>query len=254
MPKLRLSRAKKINQPVKRSYTYKNVYTKHIADAPNPNQGVGGMDEKFVADFQLQVLISNGLQPNHKVYEIGAGTGRILGSLTNFLNGQGSQYLGIEIVPELVSIANDRISKLVSKESKFKVIETSDNETFKPDFQPDFIFAFSVFTHMEAEDIVLKLKQLKLISKPNTIGLFTFLPLEHAFGRSCFQYEMRFDTDTRYERVRNVAFTYEMATTLAELGGWSVISSSWGELETPYENGEARTNQSWLVLKPNMSF
>lgn len=232
-------------------YTYKNVYTKHIADAPNPNQGVGGTDEKFVAESQLALLVQNGLKPNHKVYEIGAGTGRLLIALSDYLQGDGAEYIGIEIVPDLVSIANSRISKLENRKTKFKVIETLDSETFKPSFEPDFIFAFSVFTHMEAEDIVLKLRQLLLVSKPDTYGFFTFLPLEHAFGRSCFSYEMRFDTDSRYRRVRNISYTKDMAVALAHLGGWSVVSQSWEELGTPYVNGQASTNQSWLLLKPN---
>jgi SAM-dependent methyltransferase len=233
------------------SYTYKNVYTRHIADAPNPNQGVGGMDERFVAESQLQLLVSNGLRPNHKVFEIGAGTGRLLVSLSEYLNGKDAEYLGIEIVPDLVSIANSRIARFEASSNKFRVIETGDNETPKPNFEPDFVFAFSVFTHMEAEDIVLKLQQIRAIAKPTTLGLFTFLPLEHTFGRSCFNYEMGFDTDSRYRRVRNISFTKDMAVTLAELGGWKVTSSFWGELETPYVDGHAATNQSWLLVKPN---
>jgi SAM-dependent methyltransferase len=235
-------------------YTYKNVYTKHIAEATDVNQGVGGMDEKLVAEFQLGVLTSNGLKPNHSVYEIGAGTGRILEALYPFLTESGARYVGIEIVPELVVLANKRITSFKKSDISFKVIETEDHETYKPDFKPDFIFAFSVFTHMEAEDIVIKLQQLKEISKPNTIGIFTFLPLEHAFGRSCFLYELNFDTSARYKRVRNISFTFDMAKQLAELGGWSVIDTQWAELEAPYADGVARTNQSWLVLKPNISF
>jgi SAM-dependent methyltransferase len=227
------------------------VYTKHIADAPNPNQGVGGDDEKFVAESQLDLLVQNGLKPNHKVYELGAGTGRLLIALSDYLQGAGAEYIGIEIVPDLVSIANSRISRMKNSKTNFKVIETLDSETFRPVFEPDFIFAFSVFTHMEAEDIVLKLRQLRLISKPGTYGLFTFLPLEHAFGRANFSYEMRFDTDSRYRRVRNISYTKDMAVALSQLAGWIVVSHSWEELGTPYVDGQARTNQSWLLLKPN---
>jgi SAM-dependent methyltransferase len=239
-----------LNTLVPDDYSYKNVYTKHIAAASSPNEGVGGADEKIIAENQLKILISNGLKSHHKVYELGAGTGRILLSLSEFLVGNGARYLGIEIVKELVSVAKQRVTGLGESHSKFEFLETSDSETFRPEFEPDFIFAFSVFTHMEAEDIVIKLKQLRQISKPETLGLFTFLPLEHAFGRDIFEGEMSFVTEQRYRRVRNIAFTLDMAKAMAEISGWSVLACYWDELETPYHSGKAETNQSWLLLKP----
>jgi SAM-dependent methyltransferase len=238
------------NTLMSNDYSYKNVYTKHIAAASSPNEGVGGADEKIIAESQLKILVSNGLRSHHKVYELGAGTGRILLSLSDFLIGNGARYLGIEIVQELVSVAKQRVARLGESNTKFEFLETSDSETFRPEFEPDFIFAFSVFTHMEAEDIVLKLKQLRQISKPETLGLFTFLPLEHAFGRYIFEGEMSFGTEQRYRRVRNIAFTLDMATAMAEISGWKVLSSYWDELESPYNSGKVETNQSWLLLKP----
>lgn len=156
-----------------------------------------------------------------------------------------------------MNIANERISKINnSYDQRFNVVQVRDDETPEPPDKtsPDFICAFSVFTHMEAEDIVLKLIELRKISHTNTIGVFTFLPLEHVFGRSCFEFEMALDPETRLSKVRNVAFTRDMAIQLAEIAGWALIDDYWSELNEPYENGVPRTNQSWLVLKPNYNF
>jgi SAM-dependent methyltransferase len=231
---------------------YKKLYTRHIKDSSTPNQGVGGMDEKFVADFQLGMLRSAGLKPADNVYEVGAGTGRLLEALIPFLSTDSkSKYFGIEIVPNLVEIANKRISTLWSGDSnRFRVAQVKDNETPVSD-RPDFICAFSVFTHMEAEDIVLKLIELRTISHSNTIGLFTFLPLEHVFGRACFLGEMKLNPEVRFDQVRNVAFTRDMAISLAQIAGWEIIGDQWAELDEPFENGYPRTNQSWLIVKPD---
>lgn len=236
---------------------YKKLYTRHIKDSSTPNEGVGGMDEKFVADCQLGMLRSAGLKPTDSVYEIGAGTGRLLEALIPFLNTDSkSKYFGIEIVPNLVELANKRISRLSHGDSdRFRVVQVKDSETPLSDSsdKPDFICAFSVFTHMEAEDIVLKLLDLRKISHSNTIGLFTFLPLEHVFGRACFLGEMKLNPEIRFDQVRNVAFTRDMAISLVQIAGWELISDQWAELDEPFENGFPRTNQSWLIVKPDAS-
>jgi hypothetical protein len=213
------------------------------------------MDEKLIADFQLQMMRDAGLKTSDKVYEIGAGTGRLLESLIPFLlKDENSSYFGTDVVADCVLFANIRITRIApSWNSRFMVKKVTDSETPDPNFEkgPDFICAFSVFTHMEAEDIVLKLMALKSISHTNTIGLFTFLPLENIFGRACFEGEMALAPEDRFMRVRNVAFTRDMAIQLAEIAGWSLIDDYWTELPQSFEDDIPKINQSWLILKPN---
>ena len=60
------------------SMNLKMNYSKHIKNAPNPNQGVGGQDEKVVSEAQLDLLVKNGLRPEHRLLDLGFGTGRLL--------------------------------------------------------------------------------------------------------------------------------------------------------------------------------
>jgi hypothetical protein len=229
-------------------YDYKKLYTKHILEAPNVNQGVGGADETEVAENQTKILIENGLTPNSKVYEIGSGTGRILESLKHFLVGENAKYFGIDVVPELVKIGNKRISSFKDAK-KYRMLECGPNEIIDPGYEIDYCFGFSVFTHMEAEDIYNKLKQLRLISNSKTIGLFTFLALEHTFGKVNFYQEADLSTESRYRRVRNISYTFDYANRIIELAGWKVITQSWNELDTTYVDGFVQTNQSYLCIE-----
>jgi hypothetical protein len=44
-----------------------------------------------------------------------------------------------------------------------------------------------------------------------------------------------------------------MAITLAQIAGWELIADQWAELDEPFENGFPRTNQSWIIVKPDQN-
>ena len=227
----------------------KRNYSRHISNAVNPNQGVGGQDELWVAEFQTKILIDNGLLKNHSLLELGCGTGRLLLGLESFA-GNEFKYLGIDLVDDLIYLTNKRIETLGLNTSQFKT-ETMNHELDYPRKEKyDFICAFSVYTHMEPEDIFNSLLLLLKVSHKSTSALVTFLPLEHEFGKVNFIQESKKTLSERYDVVRNVAMTESHAMQIAKLAGWKTINSYWAELNEPYDNGVLRTNQSWLVLKP----
>jgi SAM-dependent methyltransferase len=228
---------------------YEARYQHHINSAPSANQGVGGSDEDNVAEVQLKILRDSGLLPHHKVLEIGSGTGRLLNKLGPYLS-DGS-WTGVDIVPQLVEICHDRIKRLNLNESRFKVFQTSATGDYLGFSEFDFIFGFSVFTHMESEDIMNFLRNLHAVAHNQTKALFTFLPLEHAYGRLNFIHESLIPYSSRYQRVRNVSRTQQESQLICKLGGWETESSSWQERIPPNdENGNAYIHQTWLVLNP----
>jgi SAM-dependent methyltransferase len=225
----------------------KKNYSKHIKSAPNPNQGVGGQDEDVVSEAQLNLLIKNGRLPGHSLLDLGCGTGRLLIKAGEYLRKTGS-YCGIDLVDQLVSLTNQRISEAALPTNRFTALQMKDELDYPYHFVPDFISAFSVYTHMESEDIYNSLKKLRSIAGQKTRALVTFLPLENAFGKVNFIQETELPIESRMSRVRNVALCRSQAMLLATMAGWSVSSIYWDELDQPFDSSGVRTNQSHLVL------
>jgi SAM-dependent methyltransferase len=225
-------------------------YTKYILNAPDYNFAVGGKDEARIAMEQLAILKTVFLKSDDKILEVGSGTGRILLALPNILD-VNSNYTGIDIVDKCVELTNKRIIELKLDQTRFHA-EKMIHATDFPKSHFTFIFGFSVFTHMESEDIFQSLLNLRSVCSENTQLLFTFLPIEHAFGRLLFEAESKIELKNRHKRVRNVAISFETAKSIAKNAGFETINSHWKELKQPFENGNLITNQSWLLLKPKV--
>jgi cyclopropane fatty-acyl-phospholipid synthase-like methyltransferase len=227
----------------------KQNYSKYVSDSPNFNFAVGGNDEAIIASAQMRILREAGLQSLENILEIGSGTGRVLIELGKYL-GPESTYIGVDVVDKCVQLTNDRINHLQLSKNSFQGMEMRDYLDF-PAKEFSFVFAFSVFTHMEAEEIYNTLVKLKEVTNLNSKLLFTFLPLEHEFGKKLFEQESKISLSNRYGRVRNVAISYKDAEILALRAGYKIVNSNWSELENPYDGQILKTNQSWLVLQQN---
>ena len=124
------------------------------------------------------------LQPNHDVLDIGSGIGRTAIALTEFLNQNGS-YEGFDVVERGVDWCNGRIHK-ENANFKFKYIplfnDLYNTATLKAtefifpyaDNSIDVAFSFSVFTHMQREEIQHYFNQIYRVLKPGGSCLSTF--------------------------------------------------------------------------------
>lgn len=125
-----------------------------------------------------------GLQPNHRVLDVGSGIGRTAVALTSYLDSNGS-YEGFDAVKLGVDYC---IRKITSKypNFKFKFVDLK-NDLYKStgteatkykfdynDNEFDIVFLMSVFTHMSMEEIEHYLNEIKRVLKPNGKCLSTF--------------------------------------------------------------------------------
>jgi hypothetical protein len=94
-----------------------------------------------------------------------------------------------------------------------------DELDYPNDIKVDLVCAFSVFTHMEPEDIYVSLRKLMNSAHAESIALVTFLPLEHEFGEVNFVQEAERRMSDHYNLVRNVSMTKSQATEIASLAG-----------------------------------
>lgn len=157
-----------------------------------PPQGmifIGPGDYKKIGQHYLEVFKQQcGLQPNHRVLDVGCGIGRIAGPLTGYLNEQGS-YDGFDIVETGIQWCKKNIQ---SRFPNFKFIYTPlKNDLYNLDAttqaasfrfpyeneQFDLVVLTSVFTHMMPEDMEHYLAEISRVLKPGGKCLATFFIL-----------------------------------------------------------------------------
>lgn len=117
--------------------------------------------------LQRDLLIASGLRPEHSLIDVGCGSGRLAKQLAGYLSGG---YLGIDIVPALVSYARQRFSR---PDWRFEV--AGDLKIPAADGQADMVCFFSVFTHLRHEESYLYLEEAKRVLRGGGKVVFSFL-------------------------------------------------------------------------------
>lgn len=149
---------------------------------------VYGVDPDFKvigAEFLKHFTDLGGLKPNHKVLDIGCGTGRIALSLTGYLSREG-EYRGFDIIRAGITWCRENITPRYP-EFHFEAVDIY-NKTYNPrgkcsaaDFKfPyhddyfDFVYTTSVFTHMLPADMENYLAESARVMKRGGRCMHTF--------------------------------------------------------------------------------
>lgn len=140
---------------------------------------------------QVRLLIEYAqLKPDHRVLDIGSGIGRTAIALTEYLSEEGS-YEGFDVVKRGVDWCNSRIHRDYSN-FNFRYVplfnDLYNTATLKAtdfifpyaDSSFHLIFSFSVFTHMQIEEIQHYFNQIHRCLKPEGVCLSTFFLYDHA--------------------------------------------------------------------------
>jgi len=151
-----------------------------------------------------------GLQPNHRVLDIGCGIGRMAVGLTGYLSKAGS-YEGLDIVPSGIRWCQKNITPRYPQ-FHFQVADIY-NKQYNPGgkYQPaqyrfpfpgeefDFIYLASVFTHLLPLDLEHYMAEVSRMLKPGGKCLATYFLLdpiarqEMESGRSAINFEFAMD-------------------------------------------------------------
>lgn len=128
-----------------------------------------------------------GLQPHHRVLDVGSGIGRIAAGLSSFLDDRGS-YEGFDVVPAGVNWCRKHISSRFPR-FHFQYIPLA-NDLYRADGLPAARFAFpypdsdfnfacaiSVFTHMLPDEVAQYLGEIRRTLKPGGRCCCTFFLL-----------------------------------------------------------------------------
>ncbi len=167
-----------------------------------------------------------GLQPSHKVLEVGCGIGRIAVALAGYLSADG-EYRGFDIAREGIAWCRENITP---RHPHFR-FDWADvyNKTYNPrgtrraaeftfpyeDGRFDVVYTTSVFTHMLAADLARYLAESARVLKRGGRCLHTFFLLNDetaplmAAGRSLFKFAYALEgcrTVSRVEPEKAVAY------------------------------------------------
>jgi SAM-dependent methyltransferase len=147
---------------------------------------VGGEEDyKAVNEEYMQYFVDfAGLQPHHRVLDVGCGIGVMAARLTKFLNSEGS-YAGFDIVKVGIDWAQKNIGSRFPNFSfthadlfnkhynpKGKLLPGSFRFPY-PDASFDFAFLKSVFTHLLQDSVPHYLQEVRRVLKPTGCCLAT---------------------------------------------------------------------------------
>jgi SAM-dependent methyltransferase len=146
---------------------------------------VGGNFKSVGEEFLDYFVRFCGLQPWHRVLDVGSGVGRMAVPLTKFIDKRGG-YDGLDIL----KVGVDWCKRTIARRYKNFHFHHADmlNSMYNPagkvlprDYafpfageSYDFVFLTSVFTHMLQEDLTHYLGEIRRVMKPGAVGLITF--------------------------------------------------------------------------------
>jgi cyclopropane fatty-acyl-phospholipid synthase-like methyltransferase len=213
------------------------------------DEGVGGGDYNEIGEIELDVLRACGLQPDSTLLDFGCGNGRLAIHAVPFL--QHGKYVGVDIAPTFLANAANRLRSVMATGScDVQLVHQVDERFSLPDDSIDIGCAFSVFTHMEHEDMYRYLTQLNRVVRPGGTMVISCLPLDLDYARVTFVKEAELDVAARWQRPRNVTTSVDLVNAIAQLAGWTVVRWLPGdEHQASSEAGEPRSlGQSIAVL------
>ncbi len=129
---------------------FRQLSAKEINEKAHRNS-VGGMWEEM-GQLQMNFLVEFGLEPNHKLLDIGCGSLRGGVHYVNYLNH--GNYFGLDINKSLIDAGRIEIEEagLTKKAPHLLVDDMFSIEKFNTTF--DFMISVSVFTHLPMNNIV----------------------------------------------------------------------------------------------------
>ncbi len=133
---------------------------------------VGGMWDE-IGDLQFKYIVSQGMRPEHCFLDVGCGALRGGWRFIDYL--ESGNYLGFDKEKELIKIGKKKVltKKLLEEKSPEFVI--SDNFEFEGfSKKPEYAIALSLFTHLNRDDIVTCLTNLKKFVKKDHKFFATF--------------------------------------------------------------------------------
>jgi SAM-dependent methyltransferase len=177
-------------------HAYLEAYRQHtdLRVEDDPHEAVGGMWEE-IGRLQAEFLVHKGLQPHHKLLDLGCGTLRGGRQVIPLLDP--GNYYGMDISPKAIAYAKQLVQRegLTGKRPRLWV-STNNNLQFRELAKErfDFILAQSVFTHLPPAMIDECFEHVGHIMSECGTFYFTYLPASDIsrMGLKDYRYPLSF--------------------------------------------------------------
>lgn len=239
----------RVSRRIRRWYNsdiYRTMYETHAALHPEP---IGNGPYDVIGQIELDLLRAHGLKPEHTLFDLGCGTGRLAVHAIPYLSG--GSYIGSDISQQLLQTAQDQLASKIQESRCHVTWKVQESHVFAaPNHSVDMICAFSVFTHIEHEDAYRYLVDGRRVVRPGGKFVFSCLPLELAAAQDVLKQQAALDFGGRWCHVRNIVTSRDLMEQIARLAGWHVVQWHAGDQPNiPDENGQLRAlGQSSCVL------
>lgn len=169
-----------------------------------------------------QVCAALEIQPTDRVLELGCGVGRI----GSFVAEQCAAWHGVDISPNMVEVARDRLSSLPEGRVRLDALSRTRLEPCA-DASYDKAYCVAVFIHMDKEDFLIYLRELFRVLKPGGRLFFDHWNLAHPIGWRRFDMEVAqyvdFDHSQRKDVARNQFTTPQEVALFLRAAGFDVV-------------------------------
>ncbi len=203
----------------RRMKLYRVAYERH-ARLHAGDSSIGDGDFGLVGQLMLSALRAAGMEPHHSLLDFGCGVGRLALHAIPYL--ASGRYTGVDISNAMIARARKRCAALRGGRTLFAF---ADSIALTPvaSRSVDFIAAFSVFTHLEAEDQLQYLTAFHRVLRPGGCLVITLLLLdENGAAQRIFRESAGKPAHIRYRDVRNVVTTRTLFESVCQLSGWKV--------------------------------
>jgi SAM-dependent methyltransferase len=186
-------------------HDYLDAYAMHTDDRVKTDgykAAVGSADDwERHGDLQLNYLLSRGLQPSHRLLEIGCGTGRLARKVVPYLNY--GCYTGVDISVGAINAAR-ALARQEGWESKAPRWVCGNDS---PLAHADFVWAFSVFIHLPADIMRDVMRMVAYQMSCTSVFYFAFVPerVEQRTGLKQFRHTL----DTYRDACERAGLSFE---------------------------------------------
>jgi SAM-dependent methyltransferase len=147
-----------------------------------------------------QVAAALELTPGDRVLELGCGVARIGRELAPLV----AQWHGVDISQNMVGVARERLAAAgIGNATAEPLVRTSLSMLADASF--DKAYCVAVFIHMDKEDFVLYLRELRRVLKPGGRLYFDVWNIAHPIGWTRFAYEVAQYVDHDFSQRKDVA-------------------------------------------------